>query len=1002
MGMGIFRRFPAFVLCALALALVAVAGRLDSGGVIATGNYSPSSSVTLSSNGASAVADTTYAMSIGPGQLNFGGVTAQFPGAACGAPGPEHVSGDCAAGARPALGDVVGTFSSETSFGLTNTPCSSVIVVTFTFQNATVDNSPGNAIYPSSQAEADAGGTLSPLLHDVNSLSPGIGSSQTGAVSPANGLPGHVDRYPSYLNTIFDPDGTGPLPPLQPLARYSGGQVVAGTSVVLTIPVFAPGAFAAFAAHNATNPYADMAATNLGYVAIPVLQDPTAPQAPSNITDFCTPVSLTSVLFGESRQNPCQNNTLPPCHSDAFINNPTPGPPTGRVRWQNPSTSGTHYFGTYQFSQRDLDNDGIENSFDTCPYTPNTDGDPRVTSGPDADMLDSSCDPQPAGNNPNQDGDGAPGGGAWLNAGDNCPNNANTTQIESELSEPDNIRRPRGGTPTDSLGDECDGPESGAACGNAVDDDGDTLINDGCPAVGGPTAETECGSSPALDGDGDGYPNDGCPAQGGREIGSQCSNATDDDSDGLINDGCPAAGPPNPESGAECNNTLDEDQDGFANDGCPAEGTPAPESGTQCANAVDDDADGWVNDGCPAVAVAETGPQCANASDDDLDGFVNDGCAAQGSAAEPIEDCYNGSDDDGDGVIDDGCPAMGPPRIESGAECENAIDEDGDGFVNDGCPTAGPPTPEDPSQCGDYANSDPQDDNAVNDGCPAVGGPELGCLNSVDDEDRPETTGADGDGAVNDGCPSSSRVANGHYHTDFDLLAVCIGGVDNDGDGYCSLGGPGVPNDPSDSNAGRIPETYSQFRPFYVAHSGSGNNPPASREPTQICNDGIDNDGDTLIDLLDGTSAFSVTTDDCRPPDTVFSGGVDADGDGGKDEVEIHVGTDALGRCGRGPEPNGLTPSKAWPWDLRGESSFSQDRVNIQDLSAFNNPVRHLGTSPGDTNFDRRFDVRPGTTLGKWINVSDLAAMVTAAPVPMFGVRAFGGPVCSAHPVYND
>jgi hypothetical protein len=61
--------------------------------------------------------------------------------------------------------------------------------------------------------------------------------------------------------------------------------------------------------------------------------------------------------------------------------------------------------------------------------------------------------------------------------------------------------------------DSCVQPagESGAACANAVDDDGDGMINDGCPAVG--------------------------PA----ESGTQCANAADDDTDGSVNDGCPVA-----------------------------------------------------------------------------------------------------------------------------------------------------------------------------------------------------------------------------------------------------------------------------------------------------------------------------------------------------------------------------------------------------------------------------------------------------------------------------
>ncbi len=57
--------------------------------------------------------------------------------------------------------------------------------------------------------------------------------------------------------------------------------------------------------------------------------------------------------------------------------------------------------------------------------------------------------------------------------------------------------------------------ESGAQCANAVDDDGDGFVNDGCPAVGLP------------------------------ELPIFCADATDDDGDGVVNDGCPAV--PNPD-----------------------------------------------------------------------------------------------------------------------------------------------------------------------------------------------------------------------------------------------------------------------------------------------------------------------------------------------------------------------------------------------------------------------------------------------------------------------
>jgi hypothetical protein len=793
--------------------------------------YSPQVDFTLSNTATGAASDIVIApFNLPSGTVNFGGVVLSGPGSSAVACAPDF-GGTCPnppAGSSPILGDVVGTLSSSTFLGVSNTPCSTNLTVTFVFINATVNNSAGNLIKPSLQTEADSGGTLSPLLHDVNQVSDHAGGDDIGksaagsAISPANGLPAHVDLYPSYLNVVFDPDTpSGPNPPVQPLARYSGGQIVVGTSVILTNQYFAPGALAAFAPPH---PYFDLAGTALGYTTISVLQDTTVEVAPTAITDFCTPLELTATTFGTSRVNPCNGNTLPPCNTDVAISNPAPGVPTGRVRSNNPTTAGTYYFGAYQFSQRDSDNDGLENAFDTCPYTANTDGDPRTSAGPDTDMLDSACDPDDTGNNPNQDGDIAANGGQWLNALDNCPLLGNPTNGELETSELENVRRPRGGPATDSIGDVCDAAET--TCGANVDNDLDGLVNDGCPTVGTAAAETTCTFSTSAE--------------------------------------------------------VDNDLDGFPNDGCPNSSGSTPEGG---------------------------------------------------------------ADGNGNGVGD---------------------------------------------QCEDFANADPGDDSLVNEGCPAQGGAELGCLNSADD---------DGDGSFNDGCRASASVASGHYHTDWDLAPVCIGGIDVDGDGYCTAGGTGNPNDPNDSNANVFPETYSQFRPFMVAHSGSGANPPASREPLQICNDGIDNDGDTLVDINDGTATGASATDDCRPPDSVFTAGADTDGDGSRDAVEIHLGSDPLSRCHRGNDPNSTTPSRGWGRDVRGESAFSGDKVNVQDLQAV---FSHFGSPPGPP-FDRRFDLRPGSTLPTWINVQDLAAVASASAIPSHGISAWlFGSVCSAHKVYND
>jgi hypothetical protein len=171
--------------------------------------------------------------------------------------------------------------------------------------------------------------------------------------------------------------------------------------------------------------------------------------------------------------------------------------------------------------------------------------------------------------------------------------------------------------------------ETGAECENAVDDNDNGWVNEGCPTVNNQESGAECGND--IDDDGDGYMNDGCPQVNNQESGDECANALDDDGDGYVNDGCPRTPTPNQESGAQCDNAVDDDFDGKVNDGCPNFPTPNQESGGQCDNAVDDDWDGKINDGCPTAALIgdpETGDQCDNAADDDADGRVNDGCPA--------------------------------------------------------------------------------------------------------------------------------------------------------------------------------------------------------------------------------------------------------------------------------------------------------------------------------------------------------------------------------------
>lgn len=124
----------------------------------------------------------------------------------------------------------------------------------------------------------------------------------------------------------------------------------------------------------------------------------------------------------------------------------------------------------------------------------------------------------------------APVANAWNSIGGGAPD-IQAGDIQSSASVP------IGGTVTfdvvidslpgvfDATNDDSPVGEAGGDCSNAIDDDGDGVVNDGCGVVGVVS-----------------------------EAGFPCGNAVDDDGDGLVNDGCRKAG-----ANPSCGDAGDED-----------------------------------------------------------------------------------------------------------------------------------------------------------------------------------------------------------------------------------------------------------------------------------------------------------------------------------------------------------------------------------------------------------------------------------------------------------
>ncbi len=213
-------------------------------------------------------------------------------------------------------------------------------------------------------------------------------------------------------------------------------------------------------------------------------------------------------------------------------------------------------------------------------------------------------------------------------------------------------------------------------CGNGIDDDGDTRLDEGCWCGLGELQAcftgTHANRAVGACHDGEQQCAVGELAEFGMWgacVGSdfpdvERCNQRDDDCDSAIDEGCACAegderacgreGTP----GSSCAIGMQRCVEGEWSACLEARG-PRPEI---CGNAIDDDCDGERDERCDCEPSPET---CGNAIDDDCDGAIDEApCREPGAdAGTPVCDaddvCDDGRDDDCNGTVDDHCLAGG-------------------------------------------------------------------------------------------------------------------------------------------------------------------------------------------------------------------------------------------------------------------------------------------------------------------------------------------------------
>ena len=296
-------------------------------------------------------------------------------------------------------GAAVGRLVSQSTLALFGGLCQTTLVSTIPMYDCSTDNSSGNLL------AWDAATNGRNLL-----------------LGKKDGVPIGCKKFPTHAND----QAQG----IKPRARYMGMTVVTDNMAPtqLEFLMFSPEQLSSLAAPQS------YLKDEQGYVNFVVLNNPAIPAPPGDSLDeFCTPLESNTTLWGKTGGqggltkdinvpgdiptasgnfwtvgDPCNNTTDD--DTDGVVNEMC-----GIQRVKNPAAAkglwgtGTALDGAYGQSYPDADGDGINNEEDECPFQVDLGADP------DADKIDSVCDPLPNTANDDPDADG------WRAQQDNCP-----------------------------------------------------------------------------------------------------------------------------------------------------------------------------------------------------------------------------------------------------------------------------------------------------------------------------------------------------------------------------------------------------------------------------------------------------------------------------------------------------------------------------------------------------------------------------------------------------